>query len=26
VPSVRSVLGDLECEVLWLDVQEIHSE
>jgi tRNA pseudouridine synthase 10 len=26
VPSVRSVLGDKECTVLWLDVEEIHYE
>ena len=24
VPSVRSVLGDKECTVLWLDVEDIH--
>jgi len=26
IPSISSVLGGLDCEVLWLDVQEIHSE
>jgi len=26
VPSVRSVLGDKECTVLWLDVEDIHYE
>lgn len=26
VPSVSSVLGDKECTVIWLDVEEIHYE
>ncbi len=26
VPSVRSVLGDKECTVIWLDVEDIHYE
>jgi tRNA pseudouridine synthase 10 len=24
VPSVSSVLGDKECTVIWLDVEDIH--